>query len=96
MNELALLRLRIAPLPLLLRADSQRLEILDELSMGLELLCGCAIKLLDLEEYRRPLLCLFCNQILRELDKMIMLIFNSALGTVVHFGIRATRLYAKV
>jgi hypothetical protein len=64
--------------------------------MGLELLCGCAIELLDLEEHRRPLLCLFSNQILGELDKMIMLIFNSALGTVVHLGIRAARLNAKV
>ena len=96
MNELALLRLRISPLSLLLRFGSQRLEILDELSMGLELLCGCAIELLDLEEHRRPLLCLFSSQILRKLDKMIMLIFNSALGTVVHLGIRAARLYAKV
>ena len=68
MNELALLRLRISPLPLLLRTDSQRLEILDELSMGLELLSGCAIELLDLEEHRRPLGSLIVNQSLRELS----------------------------
>ena len=73
MNELALLRLRISPLPLLLRKDSQRLEILDELSMGQELLRGCAIELLDLEEHRRPLLCLFGNQILGILCHMIVL-----------------------
>ena len=79
MNELALLRLRISPLPLLLRADSQRLEILDELSMGLELLSGCAIELLDLEEHRRPLLCLFGNQILSILCHMIVLFLIHAL-----------------
>jgi hypothetical protein len=65
-NELALLRLRISPLPLLLPTDSQRLEILDELSMGLELLSGCAIELLDLEEHRRPLRSLIVNQSLRK------------------------------
>jgi hypothetical protein len=75
-NELALLRLRISPLPLLLRADSQRLEILDELSVGLELLSGCAIELLDLEEHRRPLLCLFGNKILCVLCHVVMLFFS--------------------
>ena len=76
MNELELLRLRVSPLPLLLRGDGQRLEILDELSMGLELLCGCAIELLDLEEHRRPLLCLFGNQILCVLHNVIVLFLS--------------------
>jgi hypothetical protein len=78
-NELALLRLRISSLPLLLRTDSQRLEILDELSMGLELLRGCAIELLDLEEHRRPLLCLFGNQILSILCHVVVLFFRHTL-----------------
>jgi hypothetical protein len=78
-NELPLLRLRVCPLPLLLSTDSQRLEILDELSMGLELLSGCAIELLDLEEDRRPLLCLFGNQILSILRHMIVLFLIHAL-----------------
>ena len=76
MNELPLLRLRICPLPLLLSTDSQRLEILDELSMGLELLSGCAIELLDLEEHRRPLLCLFGNQILCILCHVVVLFLS--------------------
>ena len=76
MNELELLRLRVSPLPLLLRGDGQRLEILDELSMGLELLSGYAIELLDLEEHRRPLLCLFGNQILCILHNVIVLFLS--------------------
>ena len=76
MNELALLRLRVCPLPLLLRTDSQRLEILDELSMRLEFLSGCAIELLDLEQYRMPLGCLFCNQFLSILNHVVVLFLS--------------------
>ena len=76
MNELELLRLRVSPLPLLLRGDGQRLEILDELSMGLELLSGYAIELLDLEEHRRPLSYLFCYQFLSILYHVVVLFFS--------------------
>jgi hypothetical protein len=48
-NELVPLRLRISPLPLLLHTHSQRLQILDKLSMRLELLRGSAIELLYIE-----------------------------------------------
>ena len=96
MNELALLRLRVSLLPLLLRADSQRLEILDELSMGLELLSGCAIELLDLEEHRRPLLCFFGNQILGILYNVVVLFLCHTHGAKVLVVIRTSWLNAEV
>ena len=96
MNELALLRLRVPTLLLLLRTDSQRLEILDELSMGLELLSCCATELLDLEEHRRPLLCLFGNQVLSDLWHVVVLFLIDALRTKVLVFVRTGRLDAEV
>jgi hypothetical protein len=83
-------------LPLFFGAQSQRLKVLDELSLGLEVSGGCGIEFLDLQEHWRPLGSFFINQILGELNYMIVLFFISTNCTEILVNIRTGRLYAEV
>jgi hypothetical protein len=82
-------------LPLLFGTLSQRLKMLDKLSMGFEVSGGFAIELLDLQEHWRPLSSFFINQILGELNCMIMFFFTSTTCAEILVSIRTIRFNAE-
>jgi hypothetical protein len=86
----------VSPLPLFFGNQSQRLKILDELTVGLKVSGGCAKEFLDLQEHYRPLSSFFINQILSEFKGMIVLFFISTNCAEILISIRTGRLYAEV